>query len=147
MRLQELNRLLQSIAEQIDPKMEDIHPDSIRQTILRFFKEHDTITDPEIHALADKLGIDHSEFETQVYGLLKDMISGKFFKHWDDPDSNFDPKELAMGIEVEKEHTDDPLWAKIIARAHLSELKNYYTLLKKMEREGKQQQGESKRIK
>jgi len=40
-----------------------------------------------------------------------------------------------MGIKVEMEHTDDPALAKIIAKAHLSELKDYYTRLHKMESE------------
>jgi hypothetical protein len=46
-----------------------------------------------------------------------------------------DQKELAMGIEVEKEHTKDPALAKQIALDHLSEddLDTYYTNLKNME--------------
>ena len=41
-----------------------------------------------------------------------------------------DPKELEMGIEVEKEHTDDEAVAQIIALHHLSENPNYYSELK-----------------
>jgi hypothetical protein len=141
MRLHEINKALCSLAEQLDNK-----PDGIRDTIIRFFKEHQTIEDSEIHALADKLGIEHSEFEKQVYSVLKDILSGKFFKHWNAPDSKFDPKELAMGVNVEKEHTDNPEWAKIIAKAHLTELPNYYTLLDAMEKEGKKQKMEMRRI-
>ena len=60
-------------------------------------------------------------------------------KHNDIPNSNFDQHELEMGIEVEKEHTDDPEIAAAIARDHLSEIPGtgngdgYYSLLKKME--------------
>jgi len=68
---------------------------------------------------------------------------------------NIDPKELEMGVKVEREHMDvyneikkilgddmilgeDMPWTKEefcekIARAHLKELKDYYTRLKKME--------------
>ncbi|TRZ80205.1 hypothetical protein D4R86_04710 [bacterium] len=62
---------------------------------------------------------------------------------------NIDPKELDMGMKVEREHMDvyneinkilgeDMPWTKEefcekIARAHLKELKDYYTRLKKME--------------
>lgn len=42
-----------------------------------------------------------------------------------------DPKELEMGIEVEKEHTDDEELAKKIALDHLAEDPHYYTKLKK----------------
>ena len=141
MKLHEINRALCLLAEQLDNK-----PDGIRHTILRFFKEHPTIEDSDIHALADQLGMDHSEFEQQIYSIFKDMLSGKFFKHWNDPDNKFDQKQLQMGIAVEKEHTDNPDWAKIIAKAHLSELPNYYTLLDAMEKEGKKRTMEMKRI-
>jgi hypothetical protein len=40
-----------------------------------------------------------------------------------------DPKQLAMGIEVEKEHTDDPIVARKIAIDHLKEDPKYYTKL------------------
>ncbi|GEM_PF-2359466 len=62
-------------------------------------------------------------------------------KHKDVPDDKFDPKQLAMGIEVEKEHTDNPAIAKEIAKDHLAELPDYYTRLKKMEEEGKKELG------
>lgn len=56
-------------------------------------------------------------------------------KHQGDPDSNFDAKQLAMGIEMEKEHTDDVEVATAIAKAHLAEIPDYYTRLKAMEKE------------
>ena len=46
-----------------------------------------------------------------------------------------DPKELAMGIEVEKEHIDNDDIVKKIAIDHLAEIPDYYTRLKKMEEE------------
>ena len=64
-------------------------------------------------------------------------------KHGDDPDEKFDAKELARGIEVETEHTDDKEIAKKIAKAHLSEFPGtgnddgYYSFLKKMEKKAK----------
>jgi len=49
-------------------------------------------------------------------------------------EEDVDPKELKMGIEVEKEHTDDEKLAKRIALQHLAELDDYYTRLKNMEK-------------
>jgi len=46
---------------------------------------------------------------------------------------DFDPKELAMGIKVEREHTDDPDMPREIAMDHLTEDPKYYTHLKEME--------------
>jgi len=47
--------------------------------------------------------------------------------------SDFCPKQLAMGLEVEMEHTDDPKVALEIAMDHLTELPDYYTRLNDME--------------
>jgi len=54
-------------------------------------------------------------------------------KHNDTPDEDFDPEQLAIGIEIEKEHTDNEDIAKAIAKDHLSEMPDYYTKLKTIE--------------
>jgi len=59
-------------------------------------------------------------------------------KHNDVPDEKFDSKQLKLGIDVEKEHTDDPDVAKSIAKDHLAEIPDYYDRLLKMEKEAKQ---------
>lgn len=46
--------------------------------------------------------------------------------------SSLEP-ELAAGIAVEKEHTDNPAEAREIALDHLAEFPDYYTRLAKME--------------
>jgi hypothetical protein len=50
-------------------------------------------------------------------------------------DVEFDPEELAMGVEIEKEHTNSALIAKEIAKDHLSEIPDYYSRLKNMEKQ------------
>jgi hypothetical protein len=52
----------------------------------------------------------------------------------DQPDSDFDPKQLAQGIQVEMEHTRNKALAKEIAKDHLAEIPDYYTKLIEMER-------------
>lgn len=47
------------------------------------------------------------------------------------PDSDFDAEQLKVGIKVEMEHTKDPEVAKVIAKDHLSETKDYYKKLDK----------------
>lgn len=47
------------------------------------------------------------------------------------PDSKFNKKQLKMGIKTEMEHTYYRKIAKGVAKAHLMEKKNYYTLLRK----------------
>ncbi len=68
---------------------------------------------------------------------------------WD----RFDVEQFRMGLEVELEHgrhdptTDvtgnDPLLTGKIALAHLNEFADYYTRLQKMEREAKEELGQS----
>ena len=60
--------------------------------------------------------------------------------------SMFDVEEFRMGMDVELEHglinqntnvtNDDPLMTGKIALAHLKEIRDYYTRLDKMEKEG-----------
>jgi hypothetical protein len=52
-------------------------------------------------------------------------------KHGNLSDKLFDAKQLKIGMDVEKEHTNNPCIAKQIAKSHLHEKKNYYKLLKK----------------
>jgi hypothetical protein len=51
--------------------------------------------------------------------------------------SDFDPEELAKGVEVEAEHTGDRDLAREIAMDHLAEIPDYYTRLNQMEDEAK----------
>lgn len=44
-------------------------------------------------------------------------------------DSDFDPKQLEIGIKHEMEHTKDRKMAKEIAKDHLSEDPNYYKII------------------
>ncbi len=55
-------------------------------------------------------------------------------KHRHMSDEDFDPEQLAMGIKVEMEHTDDVNIAKEIAKDHLAECATYYTRLELMEK-------------
>jgi len=51
------------------------------------------------------------------------------------PPKNVDPKQVAKGLEVEKEHTNDPEIAREIVYDHLTEDPKYYDKLEKMEAE------------
>jgi len=70
----------------------------------------------------DKLGSQH---EDEIPGGLADKKKP----------SDFDPKQLAKGIKVELEHTDDRNLAQEISMDHLTEDPDYYSKLEKMESE------------
>ena len=59
---------------------------------------------------------------------VKDVMS----QHGIDQQTLF--TQLAQGIRVEMEHTDDPREAREIALDHLMELPDYYSRLAKMEK-------------
>lgn len=72
----------------------------------------------------------------------KDRIPGGLA---DDRDvSECDPEQLGKGLQVEKEHTDDPGVASEIAEDHLSEFSDYYDALDDMEEELKKKKEKKK---
>ncbi len=64
--------------------------------------------------------------ELFILDLSKGLSTGK-------TTSDFDDEALAVGAEVEKEHTDDPKVAQRIAMDHLTEDKDYYVKLDRIE--------------
>lgn len=73
--------------------------------------------------------------QINLYKTAKEKIPGGLSSG--KPDSDFDEKSLKEGIKVEMEHTNDKEVAKEICKDHLTENKNYYKCLKKMEKECK----------
>lgn len=107
----------------------------IYDAIMDFFADNPSPPDEEVHALADKLGMDEHKFEAYIYSILGAILgTGKAKKEkFTEKDAN--PKELAMGTKIEMEHTKNKAIAKRIALDHLAELPDYYTRLTKMEGE------------
>jgi hypothetical protein len=116
----------------VEQTQEDPHTIEI---VKNFFIEHPEPSDKDVHEFADKIGMPTDRLETIAYGLLSNLL--QVGKHKDVPDDQFDAEQLNMGIEIEREHTDDLELAKEIAKDHLAEFPDYYTKLKKMESEGK----------
>jgi hypothetical protein len=124
--------------------MEEIHVE-----IKKFLKNNPKPKDDQVHELAEKLGIDPHKFEEHVYMILGDLLKNedkvgggkadkatpeKIAKHHGVSVEEIN-KQIQMGIKVEMEHTDDKNLAKEISMDHLMEFPDYYTKLKKMEKE------------
>lgn len=112
------NRLLELAGVEV----KGIEDDNKKDKLVSILRKNSKPTDEDLK------DFDKSFIATMFASLLKK------FKHVNDPDENFDAKQLAMGVKVEHEHTNDSYLAKIIAKAHLSELPDYYTRLEKMEK-------------
>jgi hypothetical protein len=104
---------------------------SVEGSIIEFLADNPNPPDKKIHDLSDKMNIDTPKFEAKAYGILGDVIAhGK-------GGGTPNPKELSIGIKIESEHTKHPELARYIALAHLKEIPDYYTRLKKLEEEAK----------
>ena len=107
-----------------------------RDKIIEFFNKNPNPPDALFHEFHEKEGYDHAEAEAEAYKLATTLV--RFLKNGRSvkdgiTTKDVDPKELAMGVMVELEHTDDLETATRISLDHLAEFDTYYTALKKME--------------
>ena len=90
-------------------------------------------------------GIDYYDMDhalTLLAGSFIGFMYGGMFMKSDKGVGYVDPEQLSMGIEIEKEHTDNELVARRIALDHLTEIPDYYTRLAEMESSAKIGKGE-----
>lgn len=112
---------------------EELDENKLNDEIISLFSSKKP-SENDVHELAKTLGVSPEVVETEIYKLLFSFLK-KLGKHKSAPDSDFDPQELEMGRKVELEHTDNKWIAELIAKDHLSEFKDYYTRLTKMEKD------------
>lgn len=125
------------IREQDEEQSVQQNPDQIG-LVFDFFKENPYPKDSQIHEFSKKINLSPDKLEEIVYGILSTFISGGRANSKKLTVDKVDPKELEMGIEVEKEHVDSespyyPYIVRRIALDHLGELSDYYSKLKVME--------------
>ena len=104
--------------------------------IIDFFATYDNLSDEDVHNWAELNGYDIGVVEEEAYRLAS--IMGKFLNGGRANEkgvleTDVDATQLALGIEVEAEHTPHTETAKRIALDHLAELTDYYTRLEIME--------------
>jgi len=120
------------------PAPQDWTKDPTINNVVDFLMENPNPNDDQVHQFAEASGIDVHKLESIFYFLATKLA--KVLREGRSNDKNLkeedvDPKELAMGIKVELEHSSCPILAKKISLDHLSEIEDYYTRLKKMEKE------------
>ena len=87
---------------------------SIEQKFIEFLTSTKSVNDKKVHQFAKSLGLEASQLENIGYKILTEFFqAGRFHKKKGNVD--VDPKQLAMGIKVEMEHTTNRLIAKKIA--------------------------------
>lgn len=88
--------------------------------------------------LAEALGVPVSDIDSEFSNMSRQFVRFFFYEGMSnehkDKLKNIDAQELKWGIEIEMEHTKNPLIAAKIARDHLAEDPKYYTHLRAMEK-------------
>jgi hypothetical protein len=103
--------------------------------VIEFFKENPYPSDDHVHAWAEEKRFDVHEVEALIYTLATkfvNLMTGGLSGQEGIEAKDVDQHELAQGIEVEYEHTPDKDVAEKIALDHLTELRDYYTRLKRI---------------
>jgi|GEM_PF-6280738 len=106
---------------------DEISTDNEKRVFNFFTKNKPPIKDDDYHKFAESENMTTDEAEQIAYNLLSSLLSGGLSKGVVDFD--VDKNELEMGVEVEKEHTNNILLARKIALDHLKEHSDYYTKL------------------
>ena len=134
------SELRQIIKEEINKLFEQEVSQEVKDEVIELLKSFNgkKVPDEKIHAIAEKHGISPHDLEDWIYSLASQHVSECLLKKEDkiaggkgDKKSpeDVDKNELAVGIEVEMEHTSDKETAKEIALDHLTEKPKYYSLL------------------
>jgi hypothetical protein len=125
--------ITQKLAILIESDLSSDDKETAKRKIMGFLKDNPAPPDKDIHKLGTELDVDIDLFEGLIYEILGSFAGHGYAKERSFTEEDADPEELSMGIKVEREHTNWPFMAKRIALDHLSEIKDYYTRLKKME--------------
>lgn len=126
------------IARKIIGQVDTLGMDPLAMDVARFCLNNPNPNDGDFHEWAESKGYDVDEAEGAGYRIAQIAVSFMFGGRANEKGvtvDDVDPVELAMGIDIEKEHTPNIQMATRIALDHLAEIENYYTRLKKMEEE------------
>lgn len=122
-------KTLEEIEETSGPNEEiSMLSEEMQMKVIQFLLQNPKVKDEELHAWATENGYTPEEIEEYIYEFTADVLK-RMTRSMSEDDSQFIPEELKRGIEVEKEHTSNEILAKMIAKDHLKELPNYYTIL------------------
>lgn len=112
----------------------------MNEDVFKFLKENKNPSGVAVHAFAEKKNYDTDEVEKALYELATMFVRFKTEGYATEKkfaEKDADPKQVKMGIKVEREHIKDDDTAKKIVLDHLAEIPNYYNLLEEMERGAK----------
>ena len=101
--------------------------DMLKTKLIKRFNNEKHVSLEELNKIAKDNDKTPEEIYEMVFKILNEFLYRRYEKF------TGDKKELMSGIKDEFEHSSEPLIAEIIAKDHLKQVPNYYTLLKKIE--------------
>ena len=109
-------------------------PAPSEEAVLKFFQKVPNPTDEQFHEWAEDGGYNVHKAEQTAYKIISDLLHKGKSKGKMPP--GIPKSEVKQGIDVEKEHTPNPIIARKVVADHLKETgKGYYPNLLKMEKE------------
>lgn len=103
--------------------------------LINFLKNNPSPNIKDIHDFNIELNMDELKIQEMIYELLGSFFGAGLSEKFS---GLYNIEELKMGIKVEMEHTSNFLISQKIAKDHLAECSDYYTLLEKMEKNCKE---------
>jgi len=103
--------------------------DILKAKLIKRFNFDKKVTIKELEQIAKENDKTPEEIFEMVFEILNHFLYRRYEKF------TGNKEELKSGIKEESEHSDEPLIAEIIAKDHLKQVPNYYSLLKKIEPE------------
>ena len=112
---------------------------NLQKDIIDFLKNNPNPKDEQLHKWVEEKKYDVHKVEALIYRLATSYViflNGGRVAEKGITEKNVDPEELRAGVEVEKEHSNDPIIRKKIALDHIAEFmpKSYYKPLLGMEK-------------
>ena len=112
---------------------------TLKNNIQNFFNDNPNPSSKQFYDFLDTFAISDDNFEKieayvfELATIASQFLKGGRFNELGKKKEDFDPEQIKMGIEIEKEHSPNLEMAERIALDHLSEIPDYYNRLHDME--------------
>ena len=123
-RLQKLSFINQFVIKALEDTPDDIPENEKAEKLWKFFMENDPPYPLTIDALAEGIGIPPQDAEKIILNMIGGFVGGG--KSKGKAPKGISQEAMNIGMEIEKEHTEDPFFRSKIVFDHITEHGNDY---------------------
>jgi hypothetical protein len=108
-----------------DPVRRECHGEDVIDELVQFLLKNPNPSDKQIHKWAEERGWEPDDVEELIYRMVSTyamFLGGGRANREGLKKSDVDPEELARGVEVEREHSDDIPTRERISLDHIAEV-------------------------